>query len=123
MSDKKENRKPVWVVLANTDLTEGKGCLRPLWVCESETTARRMAKGRCVQGSDGRVMQFEAERIDGYWHAPVYIQSPTTDDLKNDERIAKARRADQLKHEALGRARAAGLSEEDIAILGGANGH
>lgn len=110
--------KPVWIVWTNTDLTEGRGGEYPLYVCESETTANRMSKKRGVQGSDARVERFDAVLFANRWCAPVQIQQPTIEDREADKRVEQARIADQRLHEALQRAREAGLSEEDIAILG-----
>lgn len=49
------NRKTVWVAYTNTDCTEGRGYDIPIAACELEVTARRLARGRHVQGSDGPV--------------------------------------------------------------------
>ncbi|MCY1341529.1 hypothetical protein D9M68_138770 [compost metagenome] len=110
--------KQVWIVWTNTDLTEGRGGEFPLFVCESETTAYRMSKKQGVQGSDARVTPFEAVLHNNRWCAPVRIHQPTTEDRNTDLKREQARLADQRRHEALQRARDAGLSEEDIAILG-----
>lgn len=112
--------KPVWVVWQNTDLTEGRGYLVPIHVCESETTAYRLAKGKGVQGSDAEVSFGEAVKHMGHWCAPVQVIKPTAKDIDADARKAAAREADRRKHEALERARLAGLSEEDIQALMGA---
>jgi len=111
--------KPIWVVWQNTDLAEGRGYQVPIMVCESESTAHRLAKGKGVQGSDAGVSSFEAINHKGMWCAPVLIHQPTTEDRNTDRKREQARLADQRRHEALQRAREAGLSEEDIAVLGG----
>ncbi len=111
--------KPVWVVWTNDDLTEGRGDEFPLFVCESETTAIRMSKKQGVQGSDARVERFDAVLHESRWCAPVRIYRPTEKDREADIRIEQARIAEQRRQEALDRARKAGLSEDDIKILGG----
>ncbi|MFG5862758.1 hypothetical protein [Metapseudomonas sp. CR1201] len=111
--------RTVWMVLVNTDLTEGKGRNIPIYICASETTARRMGRKRNVQGSDADVIKAEAIFHNGRWCAPVQIHEPTTEDRNEDYKLEQARQADQRRHEALQRAREAGLSEEDIAILRG----
>lgn len=115
----KLDTKPIWVVWQNTDLTEGRGYLVPIHVCESETTAYRMAKGKGVQGSDAEVSFGEAVKHMGHWCAPVQVIKPTAKDVEGDARKASAREADRRRYEALERARQAGLSEDDIAVLGG----
>ena len=114
-----QETKQVWVVWVNTDLTEGRGHQIPMLVCESETTANRMAIGKDVQGSDGSVREFEAILHGGKWCAPVRIYQPTDDDRKADLKREQERLADQRRSEALQRARDIGLSEEDIQTLGG----
>ncbi|MFK0939836.1 hypothetical protein ACIUXF_07545 [Pseudomonas aeruginosa] len=111
--------QPVWIAWANTDLTEGRGHLEPLCVCSSEATALRLAKGKDVQGSDARVSQHEAIWHRNHWCAPVVIIKPSQLDLEVDAKREAARAADKRRAEALERARQAGLSEEDIAVLGG----
>ena len=44
-----------WGVYVNSDLTEGRGFERIKHLCEEEATARRLARGANVQGSDGVV--------------------------------------------------------------------
>lgn len=56
------NKKTVWVAYTNTDCTEGRGYDIPIAVCELEVTARRLARGRHVQGSDGPVRPVDAKR-------------------------------------------------------------
>lgn len=114
-----DKTKQVWVVWTNTDLTEGRGGEFPLFVCESEATAYRMSKRQGVQGSDARIAPFEAVLHGNHWCAPIRIHKPTTEDRNADLHREQALLADQRRHEALQRAREVGLSEEDIAILGG----
>lgn len=110
--------KPVWVVWVNTDLTEGRGYQIPIHVCASEATAYRLAKGKGVMGGDADVLSAEAISHKGHWCAPVQIIKPSQQDLEADARREAARAADRRRGEALERARQAGLSEEDIAVLG-----
>lgn len=116
---KEHETKPVWVVWVNSDLTEGRGQLIPVRVCTSEATAIRLGKGRDVQGADARIQQHEAIWHRNAWCAPVEIISPSPKDLEEDARREIARMADRRRAEALERARQAGLSEDDIAILRG----
>ena len=127
------NRKTVWVAYTNTDCTEGRGYDIPIAVCELEVTARRLARGRHdwnpttpaggnarrlargrhVQGSDGPVWPVDLLEINGKWYAPseaFYVKEPTRDDDKEQARL-------DAKREALEKARAAGLTDADLAAL------
>lgn len=79
----KLEEKDIWVVLQNTDLTEGRGGHIPYAVCSSETTALRLGKGNDVQGCDCRIERRTAIRIDNYWYGPV--SSPASDRLRELE--------------------------------------
>lgn len=107
------NRKTVWAAYTNTDCNEGRGCDVPIAVCLSEVTARRLARGRYIQGSDGPVRAVELLEINGGWYAPstaFSVMSPTREDDKEQARL-------DAKHEALEKARAAGLTDADLAAL------
>ena len=113
--------KEVWVAWTNTDCTEGRGQEVPLAVCEAESTARRMGKRGSVQGSDCRVNREVAVCLDGRfgWLVPGRIQSPSREDEEEERRLEAQREAAARKREALERAKAAGLSDEDIKALRG----
>ena len=107
------NRKTVWAAYTNTDCNEGRGCDVPIAVCLSEVTARRLARGRYIQGSDGPVRAVELLEINGGWYAPSIafsVMSSTREDDKEQARL-------DAKHEALEKARAAGLTDADLAAL------
>ena len=104
--------KVVYVAWTNSDLTEGRGRQKPLFVCESPTTAARLGKGKSVQGCDCEVTKESAIERKCIWHAPVEIIPPTDEDRKIDERNAK-------KEAVLRRAKAAGLSDEELDLLRG----
>jgi len=100
----------VWV---NSDLTEGRGFQYPKAVCDSKTTARRLAKGKDVQGSNGGVVADIAFLNNGTWYAPTKIHRATPGDIKQDE---KRRKMDDV----ILKAEAAGLTSEEISLLRGA---
>ena len=105
--------KTVWVAYTNTDCTEGRGFDVPIAVCSMKATAIRLAKNRYVQGSDGPVREMQMVKIDGKWYAPgaaVSVIDPTNED------VATQRRIDE-QQAALERAKAAGLTDSDIAAL------
>lgn len=104
--------KDVWVVETNTDLTEGRGYQYPIHVCESPATAARMAYKKGVMGSDASVHKATAVKVRGSWLAPVEIVKANDKDRQLDERNAMCQRA-------LEKAKAAGLSDDDIKLLGG----
>lgn len=105
--------KFVFVAYTNTDCTEGRGYDIPIAVCESETTAIRMAKGMYIQGSDGPVRKVAVIEVDGkvfYPASAVKLIPPTKEDLAKDVGL-------EAKRVAIEKARAAGLTEEDILLL------
>ena len=107
------NRKTVWVAYTNTDCTEGRGYDFPIAACELEVTARRLARGRYVQGSDGPIRPVDLLEINGEWYAPsnaFYVKKPTREDEKEQAKL-------DAKREALEKARAAGLTDADLAAL------
>ena len=113
-----DTEKTVYMVTINTDLTEGRGGVYAKYHCTTEATARRLAKGADVQGTDGRVTPVKLLHINGYWYAPMpLITEPSKEDLIEDERLVAMRARQQLHDAAIAAARAAGLSEEHIAAL------
>lgn len=103
--------KAIFIVYTNTDLTEGRGHQVPIAYAAGEATARRLAKGKGVQGSDAQVEEFEAIKHRNQWCAPFTLQQPTKADEKQEQLLAERR-------DALARARAAGLSDDDLRALG-----
>lgn len=104
----------VYVAYTNTDCTEGRGRDVPIAVCALESTALRLARQRYVQGSDGPVRRIELLKIDGLWYVPalaVDVIEPT----KEDEVMQKQR---DVKRAAIEKARAAGLTDDEINALG-----
>jgi hypothetical protein len=73
----------------------------------------RLAKRRYVQGSDAPVKEMVAVMVNGSWLAPVRIETSSAEDDRNQIAI-------NARKDALRKARDAGLSDEDIALLGGA---
>lgn len=105
--------KSIWVAYTNSDCTEGRGHDVPLAVCEIEVTARRLGKGKWVQGLDAPIRCLEMRKIDGVWYLPadaVRIHAPTKDDTKA-EVAAKRKKA------AIDRAKACGLTDDEIREL------
>ena len=102
--------KKVYVAWTNTDMTEGRGKVIPLAVCECRATAIRMGANGSTMGSDCAVTECIAVEIEGRWLAPAQIHLPTIEDRKVQESMNK-------RDDAIKKARAAGLSEEDIKHL------
>lgn len=100
----------VYVVEGNTDLNAGLGYRFPVKICKSKTTAKRLAKGNYVQGTDCPIEEMTAYWIDNVWYCWVDIEEPTKEDIELDEK-------NKAMQEALERAKAAGLSDDDIAAL------
>lgn len=108
--------KPVWSVISNTDLTEGRGGSIVIYVCKMETTARRKAVKRGVQGSTAHVEAAKALIVEVDGKRVTYIPGRVERPSKEDQ--AAQEKADTLEA-ALAKAKAAGLSEEDLKILRG----
>lgn len=110
---------PLFVGWANEDLTEGRGRQRQIVVSTSKATAVRLSAGRDVQGSDGQVREHVGFRVDGVAYGPVDLISPTVQDRNADFDEQQDREKQEAQAAALKRAKALGLSDEDIKVLGG----
>jgi hypothetical protein len=99
--------KDVFVVVSNTDLTEGKGVKIILGIYESESHADYMGKRKYVMGSDCPIERQKSYRIDDKWYGPVTILSAPEQFVKEDKKLA-------VKRAAIEKARKMGLTEEDI---------
>ena len=106
-------KKTVWVAYTNTDCTEGRGRDVPIAVCEKEATAKRLAKGKYVQGSDGPVRPIDVAQIEGRWYFPSAAVNVILATKEDDQAQAKI---DATKV-AIDRAKAAGLTDDEIAAL------
>ena len=106
-------KRTVWVAYTNTDCNEGRGRDVAIATCETEETAIRLARKRYVQGSDGPVRPMSLVKLDGKWYVPsdaIHIVPATREDVAN-QAIREARLA------AVEKAKAAGLTEEDLVVL------
>lgn len=112
MSDSMEiqDSKTVWVAWTNTDRTEGRGRQYPAHVAASREAAIRLGRKGGVQGCDCDVSQAMAVRINNVWLVPGQIEPETDDD-------AKRRAAREAKEAVMAKAKEAGLTDEDIALL------
>ncbi|MES9841194.1 MAG: hypothetical protein ABW134_11630 [Candidatus Thiodiazotropha endolucinida] len=106
-----QESKEVWVAWTNTDCTEGRGNQIPKVVCETEATALRLGKKGYVQGSDCPVSKAMAVKINNQWLVPGRVEMESREDRAIQERIDK-------KRAAIEKAKAAGLSEDDLKLLG-----
>jgi len=107
---KNGDTKPGWVVLVNSDLTEGRGHNVPLYCCASMATAHRLAAGRSTQGSDGEVREIQLVYREGFWCGPTEIQAPSKEDLATDKEAEEV-------VQVLQKAKAAGLTAEELKVL------
>lgn len=106
-------KKTVWVAYTNTDCTEGRGHDVPIAICALEVTAKRLAHKRYVQGSDGPVRSMELIMIDNEWYAPgsaITVVLPSSEDIAEQEAI-------NAKRAAIEKAKAAGLTDDDLKAL------
>ena len=112
-------QKECWTVTLNRDRTEGRGPLYVAHVCWNESTAIRLAKNKCVQGSDGKVTKAWARKFEGdaRWYVPSYIEDMSNADNLAERAIEEVRRKVAKKEAALQRAKELGLSDDDLAII------
>lgn len=116
----KSKTTKVYAVWTNTDLTEGRGQEYVQHFCKLESTARRLARGNYVMGTDSRVTEETVLFRGGQWYLPgPRIVEPTAEDLEQERVLEVQHRAALARERALERARKLGLSEEDIAALQG----
>lgn len=99
--------KKVWVVIGNTDNTEGKGSPVYIAFTPSESGARRIAKGHGARSTPAQVEEIEVFWIKGRWYGPVTIDTPGDGDLLRDRRL-----------DVLVRARELGMTDDELALLG-----
>jgi hypothetical protein len=112
-----KSTKKAWVVWINSDLTEGRGRQLPVHICEAEVTAKRLAQGADVQGTDGKVEEVELYQINFKWYGPVDIVSPSHADVRTQLELDKVHAAKKRRDKAIEKAKEAGLSKEDLAAL------
>lgn len=100
----------VWVVMTNTDLTEGRGAEFVYKVCEIEATAHRFSKKMGVQGSDGTIRKTIAIKHGRAVFVPGRIEPPSQADKEAQSDLE--RRAKILE-----KMREAGISEADMQFV------
>lgn len=108
-----EQREILWAVYTNTDLTEGRGRQYVAHFCKLRSTANRLAKRGYVQGCDCPVEPVEVLVLDGKRVLPaslINVQMPSREDEVEETRLLEIQAA-------VDRAKAAGLSDDDIAKL------
>lgn len=114
---------PVYMVMTNTDLTEGKGMEYARWHCLSKSTAERVGDGKYVMGQDcpiieGVVLEVEDEKFSGVY-GRICLTPPSKEDVLQDQIEAEMKQAKEAKEKALKKAKDLGLSDEDIEALKG----
>jgi len=102
--------KNAFIVIGNTDLTEGKGQRFPTAICELKATARRIAKHGYVQGTDCPIQDVILTWKDGYWWGPVWVNPGTKAD-QYEEPIITAQET------AIAKAKALGLTDEEVLAI------
>ena len=112
-----------YVVWTNTDLTEGRGLEYPLAICETLSTAKRLAKGKYVQGTDCSVTENTLYRIRtndhncDHWFGPVRIIEPSIEDLEKEDFLREQKEKKEKRDIVLEKARVLGLTDEEIKVL------
>lgn len=111
-----EQKEVLWAVYTNSDLTEGRGRQYVAHFCKLRATALRLAKRGYVQGTDCPVAPVTVLVLDGKLVLPMSLI-----EVANPSREDEAAEAQLLaKEAAIEKARAAGLTEDEIKLLSGA---
>ena len=112
-------QKECWTVTLNRDGTEGRGPLYVAHVCWNESTANRLARGKCVQGSNGKVTKAWARRFedDARWYVPAHIEKMSNFDESEEKILEESRKKQKAKEIVLERAKKLGLSDDDLALI------
>lgn len=120
LSDPKiEQGETVWRVFVNSDLTEGKGHSVCIATCKFEATARRIAKGKNVQGTDGTVRPLQVLRVDGLAWGPISITQPTASDVEDQNTLDVQARNERFRARKMQLAIDQGLSISDLEAITG----
>jgi len=113
-----------YIVWTNTDLTEGRGSEYPLAICETLSTAKRLAKGKYVMGTDCTVTESTIYRIktdhDGYyrWFGPIQLIDPSKEDIDNEDIIKKQKDKEERLNTIIEKVRESMcLTDEEIKVL------
>lgn len=109
--------KPVWLVISNVDLTEGRGYQYTKYTCEKESTAIRLGKKGYIQGSDCPIKKDIAVKIENRWYINGKIEYPTQEDLKLEQEMLKERELLERVNEVINKAKQLGLTNEELHLL------
>lgn len=112
-----QDEKTVYLIMNTYDKTEGRSPHYPDKVCDLKSTAIRLAKGKFVVGSDAPIEKAKAYLIQGQWYYPVSVERQTFEDEQAQAKINEKEQLVRKRGEALERAKALGLSAEDLRLL------
>ncbi len=110
----------VYVVMNNTDRTEGRGNEYVYAVTELLSTALRVSKGLYVQGTDCPIFEQKFTVFDGVKYLPITgipFILPTQADIDLDRKISEKLARDRLRQDIIDKAFRLGLTKDEIAIL------
>lgn len=114
MSEEVVEGKEFWVVYSNTDLTEGRGHSIAVATCEMESTAIRLSIKRGVMGTNADVEPVKGIVFGGQTYIPSYavkIDNPSKEDIETQKKL-------DAKRLAFAKAKAAGLTDDELKALG-----
>lgn len=99
--------KKAYVVMQNTDLTEGRGYQRPIAISDSISAAKRIGRKNDTQGTDCQILECRIFRIDNIWYGPCSLVNPTPEDIHADKKLA-------FREETIKKAMHLGLTQAEI---------
>jgi hypothetical protein len=103
------DKKTVWVAYAKINCKEV-----PIFVCEMEVTARRLASEHSSRFGGLFVRPADLIMVDGKWYVAieaVALQCPNGGDIQAQAKL-------DAKHLAIANVKAAGLTDKDLGALG-----
>lgn len=103
----------IYLVVSNSDLTEGRGRPINLAYCASQATAKRLSKKKGVMGSDAEVRAYDVLFLDG---KPVIPLSLLTIEFATKEDEAEQKRIESVDS-VIRKAKEAGITEDELIIL------
>lgn len=109
--------RDLWIVVKNTDDTEGRGIRYISHVCETEVTAQRIGSGKYVMGSDCPIEKVTSFKINGRWVQPSPVVPASDEDKRRQAKIDAERSIKGMAEKAIKEAKRLGLSDELIAAL------
>lgn len=110
----------IYIVMSNTDRTEGRGAEYVFGAAEFLSSATRIAKGNYVQGGDCPIFEQDLICIAGVKYLPINsvpLVVPTSADIEKEKENIEKRKREEHRQNIIRKALDLGLSEDEIVVL------